>query len=228
MKFKKITYLIFIFILSTIFFTLSNLYVLTNNNNVLNKIIVLDAGHGGEDGGASSKEGTLEKDLNLAITLKVKQILEKKDFKVILTRENDSSLDQGEENISKRKVSDLNNRIKIINNSNADMVVSIHMNSFPQEKYYGWQTFYKANCIYSKEIATNIQNCIKNNIDIENNRVTMEIKNIKIIEKSTIPAILVECGFLSNKEESERLKDEEYQNKLANGICQGIIMWYEK
>ncbi len=227
MKIKKIKYLIVIFLISTIVFTLNNIYISTSNTNINNRVIILDAGHGGEDGGASSKDGTLEKDLNLSITLKLKEILEKNNFKVILTRQDDNALDNGESTISKRKNADLNNRIKLINSSNADMIVSIHMNSFPQEKYYGFQTFYKKNCEYSKELATNIQNCMKNNIDIENNRVEMEINNVKIIERANIPAVLVECGFLSNEKEAQRLKAEEYQIKLAKGIFDGINILYK-
>ena len=181
----------------------------------------------GEDGGAIGKDGTLEKNINLSISLKLKDILENEGFTVILTREDDNSLDNGEETIAKRKVADINNRIKMINASSADMLISIHMNSFPQEKYYGWQTFYKKNCEYSKQIATNIQKSLNDNIDIENNRVEMEINNVKLIEKSTIPAILVECGFLSNSEECRRLNEDEYQNKIAEGIANGIIEFYK-
>ena len=227
MKIKKIKCLILLICISIAIFLLTNICISTSSNQVLNKVIILDAGHGGEDGGASSKDGTLEKDLNLSITLKVKEMLEENEFEVILTREKDISLDKGEETISRRKVSDLNNRIKLINSSNADMLISIHMNSFPQEKYYGWQTFYKSNCDLSKNVANNIQKCIKENVDVENNRVSMEIKNVKVIEKSNIPAILVECGFLSNQKESERLNDEEYQQKIAKGICEGIISCYQ-
>lgn len=227
MKLKSFKYLILLMCMGIGVFLLTNICVSTSSNQVFNKIIILDAGHGGEDGGASSKDGTLEKDLNLAITLKVKEMLEENEFKVILTRENDTALDKGEETISKRKNSDLNNRIKLVNSSNADMLISIHMNSFPQEKYYGWQTFYKSHCDLSKDVANNIQNCVKENVDIENNRVSMEIKDVKIIRKSDIPAVLVECGFLSNKKECERLKDEEYQQKIANGICEGIMNCYQ-
>lgn len=200
---------------------------ITVNSGITEKAIVLDAGHGGVDGGAETKDGILEKDLNLKITLKIKELLEKEDIKVILTRDSDSDLcDNEDEKIKSRKNQDLNKRVEIINNSNANLLVSIHMNSFPQEKYSGWQTFYKKNCVYSSEVAKLIQENIGQTTQIENNRVAMEINGVRIIEKSTIPSVLIECGFLSNKEEANRLNTEEYQNQIAQGIANGIINWY--
>lgn len=197
------------------------------SNSITGKVIVLDAGHGGKDGGAIAKDGTVEKDLNLKIALKVKELLEKKNIKVILTRDSDKDLCDGEkETIKSRKVQDINKRIDIINNSNANLLVSIHMNSFPQEKYSGWQTFYKKNCVYSSEVAKLVQENIGKTTQIDNNRVAMEINGVKIIEKSTIPAILIECGFLSNEEEAKMLNTEEYQKQIAEGIVNGIVQWY--
>ena len=200
---------------------------MTVNNGIADKVIVLDAGHGGIDGGAESKNGVLEKDLNLKITLKLKEILERENIKVLLTRDSDSDLSDNEnESIKSRKNQDLNKRIEMINNSSANLLVSIHMNSFPQEKYSGWQTFYKKNCIYSSEVAKLVQDNIKQVTQIENKRVPMEINGVKIIEKSNIPSILIECGFLSNKQEAEKLNTEEYQEQIVQGIAKGIISWY--
>jgi len=226
-KVLKVKYIIPVIGIVLIVFAFSYMFTVPVTNSVVEKIIVLDAGHGGIDGGAEAKNGLLEKDLNLKITLKVKEILEKEGIKVILTRKDDNDLcDNEEEKIKSRKNQDLNKRVEIVNNSNANLLVSIHMNSFPQEKYSGWQTFYKKNCVYSSEVAKLIQENIKTTTQIENNRVAMEINGVKIIEKSTIPAILIECGFLSNKDEAQRLNTEEYQNQIAQGIANGIISWY--
>ncbi len=224
---RKIKYVLLLFVLSTIVFSINYMFIPTTNNSVAKKIIVLDAGHGGEDGGAKSESGIIEKDLNLLITMKVKEMLESNGYKVILTRDSDIMLGQCEGTFKKKKVADIYKRVEVVNKSNADMVISIHMNSFPEGKYSGFQTFYKRNCVYSSEIAKNIQQCMLNETNIQNDRVSMEIKGVKLIESSTIPAILVECGFLSNENEANLLNTEEYQNKIAKGIVDGISKWYE-
>lgn len=227
---RKVMYLTTIFVISTIVFTLNTLmFVPATSNEIVNKnrIIVLDAGHGGADGGAVSKSGILEKELNLKITFKVKELLEDNDIQVILTRNEDVMLyDNENDKIAKRKVQDVNNRIEMTNNSNADMLVSIHMNSFPQNYCKGWQIFYKEDNQIAKDISIYIQDSIKEIVQNENDRVAQSINNVKLINKSKIPAIIVECGFLSNEDEAKLLTEEEYQNKLAKGICKGIMKWY--
>lgn len=208
---------------------LKNDVILTTSTSIerINKVIVLDAGHGGEDGGAVSKSGILEKDLNLVITLKLKDLLEKENFIVILTREDDRQLYSSENgSVAKKKTEDINKRIEIVNGSNADILISIHMNSFPQSYCNGWQTFYSTNSIVGKQIAENIQKSIGENVLIENKRIAKTIEGIKLVRNTKIPAVIVECGFLSNEEEASRLNNEEYQNKIAKGICEGIIHWY--
>lgn len=226
---KKVTYLVTIFVISMLVFTLNTvLFVpVTSTNVAKTKCIVLDAGHGGEDGGAVSKSGIVEKDLNLAITLKVKELLEDSDIQVILTRDSDVMLsDNTSAKIAKRKVEDINKRIEITNSSNADMLVSIHMNSFPKNYCKGWQIFYQENNSVGEEIAVLIQNNIKEVLQTQNNRVPQSISNVKLVNKSKIPAIIVECGFLSNDEEAEMLTKEDYQDKIVQGICNGIVSWY--
>lgn len=186
--------------------------------------IVVDAGHGEPDGGASSRNGISEAGLNLEIALKLAEELENLGYEVVLTRSTEMNVADSDKQspIRNMKVSDINNRIKIVNESNADMLISIHMNNFENTKYYGWQTFYQKNSEESKLIAENIQNGISNQIERENNRVALPINNIKLIDKSQIPAVIVECGFLSNEEDLKLLLTEEYRIQIVNGIIEGL------
>lgn len=192
--------------------------------------IVIDAGHGEPDGGAVSKSGVKEAGLNLEIALKLKEELDALGYNVIMTRDTENNIadEDKQSSIRKMKVSDINNRINIVNGSEADMLISIHMNNFENSKYYGWQSFYKKGCEYSKLIAENIQMGISNNIERENNRVALQISNIKLIDNSNIPAVIVECGFLSNPEDLRLLLTEEYKIQIVNGIIDGIEMYYKK
>ena len=227
---RKIIYLSTVFIISTLVFSINSIIFLPASSmevDTKKRIIVLDAGHGGEDGGAVSKSGIVEKDLNLAITMKIKEKLEDNNIQVILTRDNDVMLyTNAEAKLAKRKVEDINKRIDITNSANADMLVSIHMNSFPQNYCKGWQIFFKQDNDASKEIASFIEKSIKEELIDNNNRVAQSINNVKLINKSQIPAIVVECGFLSNDEEANMLTEESYQEKISTGICNGIMKWY--
>lgn len=229
---RKLMYLTTIFLVSTIVFTLNTtIFLPVTSDNVVTKtkVIVLDAGHGGEDGGAVSKSGIVEKDLNLAITLKVKQMLEDNNIQVILTRSEDVMLySNPDAKLAKRKVEDINKRIEITNSSNADMLISIHMNSFPQNYCKGWQIFYKDKNDIAKIISNNIHDSILEVIETQKTRVPQSLTSAKLINKSRIPAVVVECGFLSNDEEAQLLINEEYQDKLARGICNGIMKWYNE
>ena len=124
------------------------------------------------------------------------------------------------------KVSDIKNRVKIGNESSADIFVSIHLNKIPQKQYWGWQTFFKENNEDSKKLATCIQEGLSDMIDKKNKRVPLKIKNIYIVDHVNIPITIVECGFLSNEEEEKLLQTDEYQNKLAQGIYLGILMYF--
>lgn len=127
-----------------------------------------------------------------------------------------------------KKISDIKNRVKIGNESSADIFVSIHLNKIPQSQYWGWQTFYKEGNKASQNLATAIQREIGESINKENNRVPLKIENVYIIEHIEIPTTIVECGFLSNEEESNLLQSEEYQEKLAWGIYCGIMDYFLK
>ena len=196
---------------------------------VSNKVIVIDAGHGNPDGGAVGNTGTIEADINLKIALKLQKVLEESGAVVILTRSDENGIyDNEEESIGKKKVSDIKNRVKIGNKSSADIFVSIHLNKLEQKQYDGWQTFYKKSSDDGKKLAECIQNALNENMDKENNRIAKNIDNVYIIKHVEIPTTIVECGFLSNYEEEEKLKKEEYQDKLAYGIYIGIMNYFYK
>ena len=161
--------------------------------------------------------------------LKTKELLEQKGIKVILTRENENGIyDSSCNSIREKKKSDVRNRVEIGNNSNADIFVSVHLNKIPQEKYWGWQTFYKKENEESKKLAEAIQKGLNDTIQKENKRQSLKIENVYIIEHITIPTAIVECGFLSNKEEESLLQTDEYQNQLAEGICKGIEEYFKQ
>lgn len=185
-------------------------------------------GHGGEDGGAVSTNGISEANINLSIALKLQNLLEQSGATVILTRSTDEAIYDADDdgNIREKKVSDLKNRVKIGNESSADIFVSIHLNKIPQEQYYGWQTFYKKNDEQGKRLAESIQNNLNDAIQKENHRLAKTIENIYIVDNVEIPITIVECGFLSNVEELNNLQSDEYQERLAWGIFNGIMDWF--
>ncbi len=150
-------------------------------------------------------------------------------MEVILTRENENGIyDISDDTIKKKKVTDIKNRVEIGNNSGADIFVSIHLNKIPQEQYWGWQTFFKKGNEESKKLAELIQKGLNEEIQRENKRQSLKIDNIYIIDNVEIPTSIVECGFLSNKEEEELLQTEEYQSQLARGICKGITNYFSQ
>lgn len=194
---------------------------------VTNKVIVVDAGHGGEDGGAVSNNGVSEAEINLKIALKLQNLLEQSGATVVLTRSDENAIyDLDKKTLREKKVSDIKNRVKIGNSSSADILVSIHLNKIDQSQYYGWQTFYKNNNEDGKKLATCIQDNLNNSINKENNRVPLKIDNVYLIKNIEIPATIVECGFLSNLEEEKELQTDEYQDKLAWGIYNGIMDYF--
>ena len=197
---------------------------------VSNKVIVVDAGHGVPDEGAESSKGTTEAETNLNIAVKLQNLLEQSGCTVILTRSDENAIyDIDSKTLKQKKISDIHNRVKIGNTSSADAFVSIHLNKIPQDKYDGWQTFYKEGSNKGEKLAKAIQKSLGESVQRENNRVAKTIDNIYIIKHVEIPTTIVECGFLSNPEEEKMLLDDEYQNKLAWGIYTGIIdYFYEK
>jgi N-acetylmuramoyl-L-alanine amidase len=147
-----------------------------------------------------------------------------------LTRSDQNGIyDLDKNSIKNKKISDIKNRVKIGNESSADILISLHLNKFPPSDYYrGWQTFYQGNDDNSKKLSEYIQNNINANINIDNNRVPHKIKDVYLMNNVTIPSCIVECGFLSNKEETLLLKTDEYQNKLAWGIYVGLQQYFQE
>lgn len=193
------------------------------------QLIIIDAGHGGEDPGAVGKNGVLEKDLNLEITQRIGKILENNGFTVIYTRTEDKLLYKPEENIKGiRKISDLKNRCKISLDNPEALFVSIHMNSYGSEKYSGLQVYYSEKNTESKTVADKIQNAVKASLQPNNNRKIKSGEGMYLLEHTVSPAVLIECGFLTNGEECERLKEKEYQNNLSFAIVCGIIEYVEE
>ena len=171
--------------------------------------------------------GTTEAETNLKIALKLQNLLEQSGATVILTRSDENAIyDLDSKSLRQKKISDIHNRVKIGNNSSADIFVSIHLNKIPQEKYWGWQCFYKNGDEKSTRLAKCIQENLNKTIEKENNRVPMKIDNVYIIKHVDIPISIVECGFLSNQEEEKLLLDDNYQNRLAWGIYNGITDYF--
>ena len=177
--------------------------------------------------GAESSSGTTEAQTNLKIALKLQNLLEQSGSTVILTRSDENAIyDIDSNTLREKKVSDIHNRVKIGNESSADIFVSIHLNKIPQQQYYGWQTFYKDKDEKSINLAKSIQNNLNESIQKENTRVPMKLDTVYIMKHVEIPISIVECGFLSNPEEEQLLLQDEYQNRLAWGIYNGIIDYF--
>ena len=194
---------------------------------VSGKTVVIDAGHGKPDEGAQSSRGTTEAETNLKIALKLQNLLEQSGSSVILTRSDENAIyDLDAKTLKQKKISDIHNRVKIGNESSADIFVSIRLNKIPQQQYDGWQTFYNAQNQDGQKLAVAIQNNLNKAIQKENNRVAKSIDNIYIVKHVEIPTTIVECGFLSNPDEEKKLLEDEYQNRLAWGIYNGIIDYF--
>ena len=187
--------------------------------------IVIDAGHGGEDGGAVADDGTNEKDINLKIAQQLNLLLKSGGFKTVMTRNSDIAIyDEGCETIKDKKVSDMHNRLKIFNNDNNSIIISIHQNKFEQEKYSGTQIFYSINNPNSEILAENIRSSVIGMLQPDNNRENKSAtKSIYLLHNCKQPAVIVECGFISNKAELAKLKTEEYQNQMAFSIYCGCL-----
>ena len=191
------------------------------------RTIVLDAGHGVPDEGAESSNGTTEAETNLKIALKVQKLLEQSGCTVVLTRSDENAIyDLDANTLKQKKISDIRNRVKIGNEATADIFVSIHLNKIPQSQYYGWQCFYKPNDEKSIKLAKQLQENLNKSIQKENKRVAMKLDTVYIMKHVEIPISIVECGFLSNPEEEKQLLDDNYQNKLAWGIYNGIQEYF--
>ena len=196
----------------------------------IRKTIIIDAGHGGEDGGAIGVNGILEKELNLKTAQQIYTLLKFSGYEVIMTRAYDKMLyDIHSDYQGKKKVLDLAARLNIIESTSPDLFLSIHMNSFPEHQYKGLTVYYSKNNALSITIASAIQKTVKDSFQTDNNREIKEAgNNIYLLDRATCPAILIECGFLSNPEECELLCDHRYRQAMTLPIFCATVMFLEK
>ncbi len=230
-KKSNITLIILIFLLSIAVYSLNpggEEAAPASSVSTLGTVIV-DAGHGGEDPGkVSGFSGVNEKDLNLSIAKLLAAQLEEAGYRVIMTREEDKLVyKEGTTDITDKRRQDLTRRKEIMDNSGADIVVSIHLNDFSQSKYYGAQVFYPPNSEKSKLLAINVQKALRDDVDPSNKREAL-VKStpIVILRNLKTPTIVVECGFLSNQQEEQKLRSDNYQLRVARAIKAGIDQFY--
>ncbi|MCM1190241.1 MAG: N-acetylmuramoyl-L-alanine amidase [bacterium] len=187
------------------------------------RCVVIDAGHGGDDPGKVGINGAKEKDINLQIAEKVKKYLEANDVRVVMTRESDEGLYDAD--ASGKKAQDMKRRIELIDGASADVTVSIHQNSYPEEYVHGAQVFYYTGSRQGRELAESIQRQLVEKVDPENKRQIKENDSYYLLKKTGVPIVIVECGFLSNSAEAEKLCDEDYQDFVAWAIHMGILQY---
>ncbi|MBM7705108.1 N-acetylmuramoyl-L-alanine amidase CwlD [Metabacillus iocasae] len=189
------------------------------------RIIILDPGHGGPDGGAVGGK-TLEKDIALNITLSLRDYLQEQGALVLLTREGDYDLaEEGTKGYSRRKVEDLKNRLQMINESDADLYLSLHLNAIPSPNWRGAQTFYHGSLEENKRVSKFIQDELRKNLS-NTSREAKVIQNIYLLKHAKVPGALVEVGFLSNPGERELLEKKKYQRQVAESIYKGINRYF--
>lgn len=189
-------------------------------------VVVVDAGHGGTDPGKVGVDGSLEKDINLAVAERLKTYLEQDDVKVIMTRETDTGLYS--ETDSRKKMADMKKRCEIIEESGADLVVSIHQNSYHEESVSGGQVFYYRDSSKGKALAEVLQDRFDYVLGDQNRRLPKANGNYYLLLHVKCPIVIVECGFLSNRKEAALLNSGEYQDKLAYTIHMGIMEYLNK
>ena len=200
-------------------------YVSVQQENVRRNLVVLDPGHGGKDPGKVGADEELKKDINLAISLKVREKLEEDGMEVVMTREEDVMLSDGD--AGNKKLEDLNSRIGIINEQQPAIAVSIHQNSYSDPAVRGAQVFYFTHSDKGKQAAEALQKELLE-FDQENTRDIKANDTYYLLKKTEVPTVIVECGFLSCPGEAELLTDEAYQEELAGAIAKGIESWVVK
>lgn len=191
-------------------------------------LVILDAGHGGTDGGSSAADGTKESAINLEITLKTDAVLGLLGADTLLVRSMDTDLsDSSAQSISQKKVTDIRNRVALVNSHPDAVLVSIHQNTYPEEKYSGAQVFYSGD---GKALAEELQKNLAQAVDPGNQRQAKTISpDVYLMNHVNVPAVLVECGFLSNQAEAAKLKSADYQRQLAVAIGVTVVshLWSE-
>ena len=225
MKHGEVRFLSCMYVLSLTLLALFAIHSLTESvivsgNSESDSLIILDAGHGGTDGGSSAADGTLESDINLEVTLKTDAILGLMGEQTLLVRDKDTDLSSDDaKTIAQKKISDIRNRVDLVNSYPNAILISIHQNTFPEEKYHGAQVFY-SKIANSKSLAELLQNNLRSYVDPSNQRNAKEISaDVYLMNHIQVPGVLVECGFLTNPEEAAKLKTAEYQKQLAVTIA---------
>lgn len=218
---KKIELILVMLTLAGLVMVSKKLEKYVNSDKVEKKeyTVVLDAGHGSSDSGKVGINGVLEKDINLSISKKTKKYLEKKGIRVVMTRDKDESLAEGEN--GNRKVQDMKARVKRINDTKPDLAVSIHQNSYHEESIHGAQVFYYEHSESGEKDARILQEALLA-VDPDNTRQVKANTTYYLLKRTEVPILIVECGFLSNQEEAERLASEDYQKEIAKAIANGI------
>lgn len=209
----------------------ANLVVRQASSNIRTSVlpcIIIDAGHGGEDGGAQSVDGVLEKDINLSVANKVNLLLLTLSFETIMTRTDDTlRYDESCSTQREKKVSDIRYRYELMKKTPNAVFLSIHQNHYSESRYHGAQVFYSANQPESEILAESLQRSIVRTLQPENERAIKPCgSEVYLIYNAEIPAVMVECGFLSNPQEAEKLNDENYQTALSLCIVQGILDYF--
>lgn len=190
-------------------------------------VIIIDAGHGGEDGGAVLSNGGTESQINLQVALRMEQLLAFSGFDTFMIRSDDISVySEGCETLSEKKISDLKNRVQTIGTFNNGLLVSIHQNQYSDPKYSGAQVFY-AQTEGSRDLAQQMQTYLKNHLDNTNNRKCKPADSVYLLKNISCTGVLVECGFLSNPREAELLQSADYQKKLACILCGALNVYLE-
>lgn len=229
---KKVSFIILIvFLFLIIFFLIASGIAILFNSQRVNKnsqkenfVIVLDCGHGGPDGGAVASDGTAEKDINLNLGYKLRELLVSYGYSVVMTRKDDNFIcDDHNAGLREQNVSDLHNRLKIAESYSNSIFISLHMNKYSEEKYWGSQLFYSPNNKESISLAKSIQKALINDTQKGNSRPLKEMdSSVYIIYNATHPALLLECGFLSNNKELNNFKDNNYCSKFVFDVLEGI------
>jgi N-acetylmuramoyl-L-alanine amidase CwlD len=218
---RKLEFVLLILLLAGLIVVSRNLgnYVSSGKIKRAKNTVVIDAGHGGADPGKVGINKAEEKDINLKIAKKVKKILEKKGIKVIMTREDDTMLAKNSN--GSKKVQDMKERVKLINGAVPEFAVSIHQNSYHDEAIHGAQVFYYKHSSEGEQLAAVMQKALLS-IDKDNRRQPKADDTYYLLKRTEVPTIIVECGFLSNHEEAEKLVTDEYQKQVAEAIVKGI------
>ncbi len=190
------------------------------------RCVVIDAGHGGDDPGKVGINGAWEKDINLQVAERLKLLLEANDIEVVMTRESDEGLNDA--NASNKKVQDMKRRIELIEETAPALTVSIHQNSYPEEYVHGAQVFYYTGSREGRQLAEMIQNQLVEKADPENKRQVKANDSYYLLKKTGVPIVIVECGFLSNSAEAEKLCTPEYQDRIAWAIHMGILQYLNR